>query len=235
MNVLQEARELDWYQSVELAPGQVTEGVFDHRPFVERYRLPANMEGLRALDVGTFDGFWAFELERRGAEVVAIDVDWDRDLDWPPWRRPETFPDSPRGPSFELAKRALGSDVERRNLSVYDATPDELGMFDVVLCGSILTHLRDQILALERIAALCRDLFVCVETYHRGLSLLPLALARYRGAAMDPAPVFWVPNVRGWRRLIESVGFSRVEVRDRFQLRAREGWSVPHLVLHARK
>ena len=33
------------------------------------------MAGMRRLDSGTTDGFWAFELERRGAgEVVASDV-----------------------------------------------------------------------------------------------------------------------------------------------------------------
>jgi hypothetical protein len=37
--------------------------------------LPADLTGRRALDVGSFDGFSAFELERRGADVVAIDVE----------------------------------------------------------------------------------------------------------------------------------------------------------------
>jgi hypothetical protein len=54
-----------WYHSIELAPGLVTPGHIDLRPVARRV-LPERMEG-RALDVGTFDGFWAFELERRGA------------------------------------------------------------------------------------------------------------------------------------------------------------------------
>src|SRR6266540_1871728 len=66
-------REYDWYHSIELAPGLVTEGTFDHRPYVDRYGLPGDLSGRRALDVGTFDGFWAFELERRGARVDALD------------------------------------------------------------------------------------------------------------------------------------------------------------------
>lgn len=32
-------------------------------------------EGMCALNVGTWDGFWAFEMERRGAEVVALNLD----------------------------------------------------------------------------------------------------------------------------------------------------------------
>src|SRR5205823_12681982 len=42
-----------------------------------RYRvamLPADFAGARVLDVGTFDGFYAFLAERRGAErVLAVD------------------------------------------------------------------------------------------------------------------------------------------------------------------
>ena len=50
----------------------------------DRYRLqagPEDLGGARVLDLGTFDGFYAFLAERRGAtRVVALDneqhVDW---------------------------------------------------------------------------------------------------------------------------------------------------------------
>src|SRR3954470_10040274 len=112
-----------WYHTIELAPGVVTPGQIDHRGVAGRV-LPRDLSGKRALDVGTFDGFWAFEMERRGAEVVAIDVDWDWQFDWPAVRRPKSFPEEPRGRTFELAKEAFDSKVERRAISVYEATPD---------------------------------------------------------------------------------------------------------------
>ena len=87
---------MGWYHTIELAPGQETEGMFDLRPFVDRYGLPESLAGKRCLDVGTWDGFWAFEMERRGGEVVGIDLDDERLLDYPPRRRPQTFPDDPR-------------------------------------------------------------------------------------------------------------------------------------------
>jgi tRNA (mo5U34)-methyltransferase len=73
--------EISWYHTLELAPGLETKGWFDLRADVPRYGLPERMDGLRALEVGTWDGFWAFEMERRGAEVVALDLDDERDLD----------------------------------------------------------------------------------------------------------------------------------------------------------
>jgi methyltransferase family protein len=232
MDVFERARELDWYHTFELAPGHLTEGVFDLRPFVGRYGLPERMDGMRALDVGTYDGFWAFEMERRGADVVAIDLDWDRDFDWPAVRRPEQFSDTPRGPTFQLASEVFGSSVERRNLSVYDVAPEELGTFDIAFCGSVLIHLRDQVLATERIASVCRGTFISVEAYNPWLNLLPFAAARYR-ALREPAVVFWEPNVRAWKAIMWTAGFDRVEEKARFKLRAREGWQVRHTVLHA--
>jgi tRNA (mo5U34)-methyltransferase len=235
MDVAERARSHGWYHTLELEPGLVTEGIFDLRPQVHHYGLPERMDGMRALDVGTWDGFWAFEMERRGAdEVVALDLDDERDLDYPANRRPETFPDHLRGTGFRLAREALDSKVERHNLSIYHATPEELGQFDIIFCGSVLIHLRDQVLALERIAGLCRGTFVSAEGYDRMLNLLPFPMARYR-AHREKAVVFWEPNVRAWEAMMHTAGFSRVERHGRFDLRAREGWKVPHVVLHAHK
>ena len=63
-----------WYHTIELAPGLVTPGWFDLRPIVDLMPWP-DVRGRRCLDIGTYDGFLAFEMERRGAdEVVALDI-----------------------------------------------------------------------------------------------------------------------------------------------------------------
>ena len=131
------AADVGWYHCLELAPGLVTDGMFDLRPFVDRYGLPDRMDGMRALDVGTWDGFWAFEMERRGAQVVGLDLDDERELDYPPRRRPESFPENPRGAGFALAREVFGSSVQREVCSIYEATPERLGTFDIVFCGSV--------------------------------------------------------------------------------------------------
>ena len=230
---LARVRERSWYHTLELAPGLVTPGWFDLRPYVDRYGLPERMDGMRALEVGTWDGFWAFEMERRGADVVAIDLDYERDLDWPPRRRPASFPETPRGEGFALAAEILGSRVERRNLSVYEATPAELGRFDLVFCGTVIIHLRDQLLALERIAELCRGTFVSAEEYDRLAGLFPAPVARYR--ADDPsAVVYWRPSARTWRRMMRTAGFDDVREHGRFRMHSRDGFVVPHVVHHCR-
>lgn len=237
MQIAERAAALGWYHVLELAPGVVTPGMFDLRGSEGHYHLPDDMTGMRALEVGTWDGFWAFEMERRGATVVAIDLDDERDLDVPPRRRATEWPDNERGAGFRLAKEAFGSSVERVVCSVYDATPEKLGgQFDLVFCGSVLIHLRDQLLALERIAGLVKPggTFVSAEEYDPWLSKLPIALSRFR-ADREAAVVFWMPSIRTWKRMIWTAGFDEVVEKERFSMKAAGDFSVRHVVFHATK
>ena len=234
VDLLEKARERSWYHALELTDDYVTPGWFDLRPFVDRYGLPADMSGMRVLEVGTWDGFWAFEMERRGAQVVALDLDHESDLDFPPRRRPSTWSEDRRGDGFRLAKEIRGSSVERVDMSIYHATPEELGSFDLVFCGSVLIHLRDQLLALERIADLSRDWFIGAEEYDRAASLVPFPVSRYH-ADRDKAVVYWLPAINTWKRMIWTAGFDRVERHAKFVMEATNGLKVRHVVHHARK
>ncbi len=237
MEALERAREIPWYHTLELAPGHVTSGIFDMRQHVGAYGIPERLDGKRVLEVGTWDGFWAFEFERRGAaEVVALDLDSEADLDWPPRRRPATFPEAPRGQGFHLAKEILGSNVERVVRSVYHAHPEDLGTFDFVFAGSVIIHLRDQLLALERIADLVKPggLFITADEYDVATSFLPFPASRYR-ADRDRSVVFWQPSLRTWKRMLWSAGFDQVRRHRLFHLRATAGWTVRHVVMHGLK
>ena len=231
--LLERVQQQRWYHTIDLAPGVVTPGWFDMRPYVDRYGLPARMDGLRVLDVGTWDGFWAFEMERRGAEVVALDVDRESEYDWPPRRRPEVFSEEFRGVGFNLAHEILGSKVERVHCNIYDASPESLGTFDLVFCGVVLLHLRDQMLALERLASVCKDQFIIGEEYDRLTSLLPFAASRYL-ADRDKAVVFWLPSRQTWRRMLWTAGFDRIEEHTRFRVKLGST-VIPHVVFHAHK
>jgi SAM-dependent methyltransferase len=235
MELLERAKTQDWYHTLEL-PGFTTTGMFDMRQYVPEYRLPESLEGKRVLEIGTWDGFWAFELEKRGAaEVIAIDLDDETQLDWPPRRRTPD-PDAVRGTGFRIAKELYDSKVERVVQSIYHATPEELGTFDLVFCGSVLIHLRDQLLALERIANLTAPggLFVSAEAYERVSDLVPFPVARFR-ALREADVVFWSPSRKAWRQMLWYAGFDEVEEVTRFNMKAVAGWGVRHVVHHARK
>jgi tRNA (mo5U34)-methyltransferase len=227
------AAENDWYHTIELAPGIVTGGMFDHRPFVDRYGLPGRLDGKRALDVGTFEGFWAYELERRGAEVVALDVPRIQMLDWPPRERPDE--DGPRGDKFRIAAEARGSDVRWVGGSIYETFPEDLGgTFDLVFCGSVMIHLRDPALAMERMAGLCHGDFVFADEYSWKLERIPrIHLAEWKNGKHS---TWWRPTTRTWMAMIHLAGFEDVRHHARFNLRFRDQprRGVPHTVIHAR-
>lgn len=200
----------EWYHTIELAPDLETPGWFDLRQVAGRV-LPASLKGKRCLDVATFDGFWAFEMEQREArEVVAIDL-LDPELwDWPAETTPEVMRTvgarKGAGEGFLLAREALGSKVERVALSVYDLDPGCLGMFDVVYVGSVLLHLRDPVRALERVRSVCKGTLLVVDAID---PLLSLSFPRSAVATLDGIgrPWWWRPNLACLARMVRSAGF----------------------------
>ncbi len=111
-----------WYHPVEIRPGIVTPGTNNAPAVLEALDLPAGCRGMRALDLGTRDGFFAFELERRCAEVVAIDY--------------VAMADSGFGVTAEL----LGSRVTYLQRNLYNLTAADLGTFDLVLFLGLIYH-----------------------------------------------------------------------------------------------
>ncbi len=205
-----------WYHSIELAPGVVTPGWFDLRPVVDRLPWP-DVRGKRCLDVGTYDGFLAFEMERRGAaEVVAVDLDDHREWDWPArWRATggdhlAELAGPEKGLGFRIAAEALGSKVTRHAVSVYNLADAGLGTFDVVVCGSLLLHLRDPIRALEAIRRVCSGEFMSSEAIDLRLTLLHPKSPYARLDGTTELCQWWVPNTACHARMVESAGFDIV-------------------------
>jgi tRNA (mo5U34)-methyltransferase len=130
-----------WWHEIELAPGIVTPGDDSNRmklPILDALGFPKDMRGLRALDIGCSDGYFTFEMERRGAEVVAIDF----------------VPDTYTG--FATARKILGSRATYRMDNVYNLTPDDYGLFDIVLFMGVLYHLRKPLAALDSIRSVMK-------------------------------------------------------------------------------
>ena len=206
-----------WYHTLELGDGVVTKGMFDHRPVLDRYPIPEDLTGMRCLDVATMDGYWAFEMERRGAaSVTALDLENPEDLDWPASLRADhdKSMDETKAERFALAKAALGSKVERVLLSAYDLSP-ELGTFDFVFCGDLLLHLKDPITPIENIRSVCTGSAVIanVITKFRLHEKRPMA-------ELDGIDTFtwWTTNLAGLVRIVRAAGFARVEPSATFEL-----------------
>jgi tRNA (mo5U34)-methyltransferase len=193
-----------WFQRFELAPGLITPGWSD--PRIEKlphFGLPEDMRGMRVLDVGCAEGFFSFEAERRGAkEVVAIDV----------------LPDSIR--RFGICRSALGSNATAYLCSVYDLARRSFGTFDIVFFFGVLYHLRNPLLALERVASVCAGTLLLQTAIHEVPGAEHVPLAKFQPLGMESGPpgkrmhdptVFWLPNAECARAMTSHVGFESIE------------------------
>lgn len=210
---------LFWYHTIELPGGVVTPGLYDHRPLVPHYGLPERMDGQRVLDVATFDGFWAFEMERRGAQVVAADVDRFASCDFPPQVREAIIQkglDRDTGLGFRLAHEARGSQVERIQRSIYDLDPADVGSFDLVHVADLLIHLERPLAALRAVRSVTRGTALIADCFDPALEQ---GTIRYMGAWTDVP--WWLPSLETLGQMVMDAGFAGVELRMVYALASR--------------
>ncbi len=203
------AEELAWYHTFDLPDGTTTRGMFDHRRFVHRLPIPASLAGTRCLDAAAADGFFGFEMARRGAaEVVSLDLPDPNDQDFAgvPGQRYEAGMEGRANKCFDLVREATGLDVKRVDGSLYEVDELGLGDFDFVFLGNILLHLRDPILALQKLRTVTSGHFLSVEPVSFPQSILRPFTATGQFSHYDDN-TFWTPSLKGHRAMVVAGGF----------------------------
>jgi tRNA (mo5U34)-methyltransferase len=228
-------KSIEWYHTIDLGNGLVTPGFFDHRPYLPYYKIPDDLTGKTVLDIGAASGFFSFEFEKRGAQVTATDLpDWfDHDFG-PVYEADKTnegggaYLHEP----FELARKALGSKVNRKLINIYDISPDTVGLFDMVFCGSVLLHLTDPIKALWNISSVTKDKAIIATVITPEQAHRPFAqfIGYKRG------DVWWIPTRTTLELMAISAGFIGIEwISDFILLPRNSTLGHYHGVLHAYK
>ena len=198
------AEQLRWYHTIDLGHGVVTRGVDNTPERLARLHLPESFAGRSVLDIGAWDGFFSFEAERRGAaRVVASDHYAWHGAGW----------GTGQGKAgFDLARTALGSNVEDVDIDVLDLSAERVGTFDVVFFLGVLYHVPNPLLALERVASVTKGLLV-LETVVDMLGISRPAAAFYPGRELNNDPTnWWGPNHAAVIGMLQAVGFTRVDV-----------------------
>lgn len=199
--LLQQVTAIKWFHRIRLGDGVLTPGLDDTQAKLRRLRLPADFTGKSVLDIGAWDGFFSFEAEKRGASrVMAVDSFCWSGEGW----------GSKAG--FNLARQALNSKVEDREMEVLDLAPENVGTFDVVFFFGVLYHMRHPLLALEKVAAVTKHHLI-LETKVDLISWKTPAMAFYLGSELNHDPTnWWAPNVPALVDMLRAVGFQRVQV-----------------------
>ena len=212
------AAEITWFHTMDLRPGLRTSGIYDPSRTLPRLHLPDRLAGQTVLDVGAWDGYYSFEMERRGADVLATD-----DYSWGGggWGTKA---------GFDLAHAAFGSRVRSLQIDPLELSPDALGgRFDIVLMLGVLYHLRDPLRVLERVAAVTAGLLVLETEVGMLLTRRPAA-EFFPGTELNDDPTnWWAPNVAAMTGMLRAVGFRTVEVAWRRPLPLRVAKWAKHL------
>ncbi len=234
--LVDEVAGLTWYHTIELPGAILTPGEYDTRRALAKVPFPEDLRGRRCLDVGTHDGFWAFEMERRGAEeVLAIDLDDPRRIDYSdplPQLSEQAIADRESRPlAFACAHRALRSRVQRRDRSVYELTPAQDGHFDFAFIGTLLLHLRDPVRALSAIRCVLRPggRLLVNDAISLRMSLRHPRSPVHTLSLLPGKPFWWVPNVAGLSRYLDKAGFFVIDRGRPYLIPRGPGYARPPL------
>jgi len=193
-----------WHSPIDLGHGIFTKDERARKRFARRLRLlriPDDLRGKSVLDIGTWDGFFTWEFEKRGAKVLALDM-WDE----------------PALEQFLWVRRLKGSQVPYKRMDVFDLSPEGEGVFDLVFCAGVLYHLRYPLATLEKIRKCCKGQLILetvgmVPAFHNDFPMMAFfpgdeeaeRLSRHWGIS-GAATVSWL------KEALLSAGFQRVEV-----------------------
>ena len=234
VELLKRARELGWYHTLKLDDDFTTPGFFALDDQLQSFLIPESLAGLNCLEIGSGNGYWSFQMERRGAASVTAtdigdlaDTDFSRTHDQPPARPPRS-PEGAFGEPLRIAATLFNSRIRYRITSVYDLNPAELGQFDVVFCSSMLMHLFAPQLALQRLTDVCRGALILSTQTDVHLDGDPFL--RYYG---DRIPyVHFVPSPTCLVDMVRACGYEQVLRGPTFGLVYRDPATYPEPVVH---
>lgn len=198
------ATETGWFHSLDLGHGLKTKGPATAdalRDRLEYLHFPFDLTGLSFLDIASWDGYYAFEAEARGAaRVLATDK-----FCWggPGWGK--------QG-GFLLAREILQSKVEDKVIEADELSPDTVGMFDVVLFSGIFYHLRDPIKSMAAAASVTSKMMM-VETHVSFEEVTRPVMGYLPRQPRNETSNYWRPNPLMIRTLLKEMGFNHIEER----------------------
>ena len=249
----EELNYFHWYHVIDLGNGIFTPGDFDYRGCLDEYHFPQNMTGMKVLDVGSATGFFAFEFERRGAQVISVELpsfeqwdmsnsDKDRILNELEQEHHAATAEEAsyrhlRAP-FQFCRETLGSHVRRVYSTVYDLTPETLGEtdFDLIFVGDVLLHLFSPLKAMDMLAPLCRGTLVISTFFFESFENAPYLYFAGNESQDGDSRTWWIFSDQAMRDMLRRVGFKDMTIVGTCQMVRNRVWTPYRTqIVHAHK
>jgi hypothetical protein len=232
-----------FYHTIDIPGHGTMKGEWDLRPGVDRYLGNVDLAGKRVLEMGTANGYLCFEMERRGADVVAVDLSDEHSWDIVPFAKSDADDDDSArkahvrrtNDAYWLGHAAFGSRARVVYTPAY-SVPEQIGAVDVATFGSILLHLRDPFHALWNACRLTRETVIVTDLLF-ARDVFPFTmLDMFQRPAMRFAPnpktgkpyeTWWRLNPRVIKRFLGVLGFESTKVSYHYQLSTRHRMTLP--------
>jgi hypothetical protein len=221
-----------FYHTMDIPSHGTVQGEWDLRGKEAEYLGNINLKGKRVLELGTASGHLCFSMEKMGAEVVAYDLDENQEWDIVPFagfdykEHIALFKQHIRklNNGYWLAHKANNSAAKMVYGTVYQI-PDSIGQFDVCTLGSILLHLRDPFLALQRVADHVDKTIIVADILPRLRSRAVEFLTRGRlihffpdARTCAPYDTWWKISPKTLEEFLRILGFEDIEIHYHEQL-----------------
>jgi O-methyltransferase len=205
-----------FYHTIELPSHGVINGDWDLRGRIDEYLGKVDFAGKRVLEIGPASGFLTFEMEKRGAEVISVEVTAKHGWDFVPY--PTAQLEEVFGPrqvvmqqlknSYWLSHAALSSKARVYYGDVYNL-PAALGQFDIAVMAAVLLHCRDPLRILEQCGKMAKRLII-VDKSHPDLEGAPVC-------RLAPTPenflwhTWWHFSTHFFTQFLKVMGFTASE------------------------
>jgi SAM-dependent methyltransferase len=205
-----------FYHTMDLPGYGVVNGEWDLRGGVDDYLGKVGFTGKRVLEIGPASGFLAFEMEKRGAEVVSVEVTAEHGWDFVPY--PASKLEEIFGPRQIVMQRLKNSywfshSAHRSKARVYYGDvynlPDALGKFDIAVMAAVLLHCRDPLRIVEQCAKTAKSLIIA-DKFHPDLEGAPVC-------RLAPTPqnflwhTWWHFSTQFFTQFLEVMGFTTAQ------------------------
>jgi hypothetical protein len=247
-------KDCEFYHTIEL-PGLGTQpGHWDLRDRVDDYLGNQKFDGKRVVDVGPASGFLTFEMEKRGASVIAFDFSGEAggQHDVIPYadfaerfgsNRDDFFRNLLAGldqmkNSFWYCHHAIGSQARVLYGDIYDPPgPEVFGKIDYAFFGNILVHLQNPLGALAAFASQAREKTIITETMattnEDGDE--PVAYLRAGIGGSDNFGSWWQYTPAFFQQFLGVLGYRHFEVNYHDQLWVQAERTVRHFTIVAQR